>query len=79
MGVPARVIRKADRRAARRLRVVLNERLHDDPTAHNVMLYQQAERRLRQLRGEPEPAGEFGDCRGCGAGGSTPHWIGCNA
>lgn len=53
--VPVRLVRKAERQAQRRLRNVLVERTYNDPNAHNVILYQQAERRLRSLRGDPEP------------------------
>lgn len=49
---PQRVIRKADRRAQRRLRRVLVDHTYSDPTDHRTVLYHQAERLLDRLKGE---------------------------
>jgi hypothetical protein len=50
-----RIIRKADRRAQRRLRQVLIAHTYADPTDHRTVLYAQAERLLRNLMGEEHP------------------------
>jgi len=51
--IPQRIIRKADRRAQRRLRRVLTEHTYSDPTDHRTRLYHESERLLDRLKGEP--------------------------
>jgi len=53
MHAPARLIRKADRRAARRLRAVLVAGTYNDPEDRTTRLYHEAERLLDRLQGEP--------------------------
>lgn len=50
--IPARIIRKADRRAQRRLRRVLVDHTYSDPTDHRTRLYHESERLLDRLKGE---------------------------
>jgi len=52
MHAPARIIRKADRRAARRLRVVLMAHTYNDPEDPRTRLYHEAERLLDRLQGD---------------------------
>ncbi len=52
---PARLVRKADRRAERRCRKMLAAQTYNDPLHPTTLLWHEAERLLRVLRGEPEP------------------------
>ena len=54
MHAPARLVRKADRRAARRLRAVLVEHTYNDYDDPRTRLYLEAESLLARLEGDDQ-------------------------